>query len=212
MKNLTVDQIQLIDTYLKNSDIQFVDVRAEMVDHVATAVLEKMIAEQLNFYDAFKWYMVDNKKHLLKNYERVKKRNQWQSFSELNSLLLSWQCLVLFLALFFLVVKFKGLFGFEFPYINYLWAILFATMGVYFVAMLPKKKFRFSKMEALAWPLVLLQYIMIFMFNITHAKPLLHEELPILSVVFTAFSTCICACYLIRFFQLRKAYQKRYMA
>jgi hypothetical protein len=39
----------------------------EMLDHVASAVEKKMEAEDLIFYDAFKDYMIENKKELLKN-------------------------------------------------------------------------------------------------------------------------------------------------
>ena len=38
----------------------------EMLDHVATAVEQKMEAENLDFYDTFKSYMAVNKKELLK--------------------------------------------------------------------------------------------------------------------------------------------------
>ena len=71
--SLTKEQIKFIDTYLKNSDIMFTDVRTEMVDHVATAVLEKMEEENLAFYDAFKAYMVVHKKDLLKYNKQFKK-------------------------------------------------------------------------------------------------------------------------------------------
>lgn len=63
---LTVEQIQFIDKYLQKADVIFVDIRAEMIDHVATAVEEKMQSEHLEFYDAFKDFMVFNKRELLK--------------------------------------------------------------------------------------------------------------------------------------------------
>jgi hypothetical protein len=63
---LTVEQIQFIDKYLQKADVIFVDIRAEMIDHVATAVEEKMQSEHLEFYDAFKDFMVFNKRELIK--------------------------------------------------------------------------------------------------------------------------------------------------
>jgi len=63
---LTTDNIQFIDNYLKNSEVIYYDIRMEMLDHVATAVEQKMEAENLDFYDAFKSYMVVNKKGILK--------------------------------------------------------------------------------------------------------------------------------------------------
>jgi len=63
---LTTENIQFIDNYLKNSEVIYYDIRMEMLDHVATAVEQKMQAENLDFYDAFKSYMVVNKKEILK--------------------------------------------------------------------------------------------------------------------------------------------------
>lgn len=66
MKKLTQEQITFIDNYLQKSDVVFVDIRAELTDHIASAVEEKMEAENLGFYDAFKDFMVNNKKEILR--------------------------------------------------------------------------------------------------------------------------------------------------
>lgn len=63
---LTPQKLQFIDNYLKNSEVIYYDIRMEMLDHVATAVEQKMEVENLDFYDAFKSYMVVHKKELLK--------------------------------------------------------------------------------------------------------------------------------------------------
>ena len=63
---LTEEQIQFIDKYLQRADVIFVDVRAEMIDHVASAVEEKMQSDNIEFYDAFKDFMIFNKRELLK--------------------------------------------------------------------------------------------------------------------------------------------------
>ena len=63
---LTLENIKFIDNYLKNSEVIYYDIRMEMLDHVATAVEQKMEVENLDFYDAFKSYMVVNKKEILK--------------------------------------------------------------------------------------------------------------------------------------------------
>ena len=57
---LTSQNIKFIDNYLKNSEVIYYDIRMEMLDHVATAVEQKMQTENLDFYDAFKSYMVVN--------------------------------------------------------------------------------------------------------------------------------------------------------
>jgi hypothetical protein len=64
---LSTQDIQFIDTYLTNSGVFYADIRMEMLDHVATAVEKKMEDESLEFYDAFKDFMVINKKIILKN-------------------------------------------------------------------------------------------------------------------------------------------------
>jgi hypothetical protein len=66
MFKLTPQEIQFIDNYLKNSEVIYYDIRMEMLDHIATAVEQKMEVENLDFYDAFKSYMVVNKKEILK--------------------------------------------------------------------------------------------------------------------------------------------------
>lgn len=66
MKQLSQEQIKFIDTYLQKSDVVFVDIRAELTDHVASAVEEKMEAENLDFHDAFKDFMIHNKKEILR--------------------------------------------------------------------------------------------------------------------------------------------------
>lgn len=63
---LDKQQIKFIDNYLTNSGVDFLDIRMEMIDHVASAVEEKMQKENLDFYDAFKSYMLKNKDELLK--------------------------------------------------------------------------------------------------------------------------------------------------
>ena len=63
---LSAENIKFIDNYLKNSEVIYYDIRMEILDHVATAVEQKMQTENLDFYDAFKSYMVVNKKEILK--------------------------------------------------------------------------------------------------------------------------------------------------
>ena len=65
MAHLEKANIEFIDKYLKNSGVEFVDIRLEMLDHVATALEVKMKKEKLSFYDAFKAYMLLHKKELL---------------------------------------------------------------------------------------------------------------------------------------------------
>ncbi len=81
---LSNQEIRFIDQYLQKADVIFVDVRSELTDHIASAVEEKMEVEELPFYDAFKAYMVVNKKMLLASNRRNFKnfKNAIISFSK----------------------------------------------------------------------------------------------------------------------------------
>lgn len=63
---LTVENIKFIDNYLKNIGIIYYDIRMEILDHVATAVEQKMVTENLDFYDTFRGYMLVHKTEILK--------------------------------------------------------------------------------------------------------------------------------------------------
>lgn len=63
---LSKENILFIDSYLKKSEVVFDDLRQELVDHTASAIACKMISDNSDFYDAFKEYMVENKKDILK--------------------------------------------------------------------------------------------------------------------------------------------------
>lgn len=64
---LTKEEIQFIDTYLKNSDVRFADIRMEMVDHVASEIELQMDERDEDFRTVFINYMANNKKSLIKN-------------------------------------------------------------------------------------------------------------------------------------------------
>ncbi|MEW4922403.1 hypothetical protein [Algibacter sp. 2305UL17-15] len=67
MNSLKAENIEFIDNYLKNSGVQFVDVRLEMIDHVASEIEAKINdGNKSGFYNIFKNYMILNKSNLLK--------------------------------------------------------------------------------------------------------------------------------------------------
>ena len=67
-RNLKPDEIKFIDSYLENSGIEFIDVRVEMVDHVASEIENRWEENNTSdFYEEFKAYMVQHKETLLKN-------------------------------------------------------------------------------------------------------------------------------------------------
>lgn len=67
---LTAQQITFINTYLKNSGVEYIDIRYEMADHIATA-LEGMEGD---FNENFRKYMLLHKKDILasgKKFSRI---------------------------------------------------------------------------------------------------------------------------------------------
>ena len=71
---LNQNQIQFIDGFLQRNDVIYVDVRTEMIDHIATGVEEKMKVEDIDFHDAFVSYVNSNRKEIFS----MNKKN-WQS-------------------------------------------------------------------------------------------------------------------------------------
>ncbi|RED46428.1 hypothetical protein DFQ10_101198 [Winogradskyella eximia] len=71
MMNLTKENIQFIDTYLEQSDVKHIDIRMEMVDHVASEIENRIDAgDTRDFYYVFKDYMLEHKSFLLENNNR----------------------------------------------------------------------------------------------------------------------------------------------
>ena len=63
---LTRTELKFIDNYLLNSGVEYLDVRMELNDHIASAIeceIQKDTSQ--TFYEVFKDYMVRNKKNLL---------------------------------------------------------------------------------------------------------------------------------------------------
>ncbi|MEP0211997.1 MAG: hypothetical protein ABJD66_02195 [Cellulophaga sp.] len=144
--SLTKENIQFIDTYLKNSDIMFTDVRTEMVDHVATAVLEKIEEENLTFYDAFKAYMVVHKKDLLKYNKQFKKTTDKIVLKSLFKKFIAPLNIGVMVVSFFILIQFFPLGDKKFvKFIPF--GFLIIALLVYYIVVLKKRKQRFSGIE-----------------------------------------------------------------
>lgn len=102
MGSLTKENIQFIDTYLKNSDIIFTDIRVEMVDHIASEIEHLMEnGDTRDFYYIFKDYMIANKKGLVKERKEYYKVADKKIFKMLMKKLLSFQSAIIFLTILF---------------------------------------------------------------------------------------------------------------
>ncbi|GAA0714467.1 hypothetical protein GCM10009430_07690 [Aquimarina litoralis] len=145
MRKLTLEDIQFIDTYLRNSDIHYEDVRIEMIDHVASEIEYRMNeGDTRDFYHIFKEYMVENKASLLK--EGSKPFN-WKIFKSVSikflKNLVTWQVLLGSIGCFWIFNEIYSYF-----YIDSVWGSFFPTFLLVLVAFIPlivfgKKKFSF---------------------------------------------------------------------
>lgn len=152
---LTPQDIQFIDTYLLKHDIIFVDVRAEMVDHIATAVEEKMQKENVYFYDAFKDYMAVNNKELYKN----NKENRFKAYLIFAKTLLKPYNIII--AIMCLVVCFmfqNNIQDFTFIYWIFLLFYLIISSAIYFL----NSRKRYYVLEQTSYVLNIIYFINLF--------------------------------------------------
>ena len=115
--SISQSDLKFIDTYLVNSDVRFIDIRIELTDHIATAVENKMAAENVSFYDGFKDYMAQNKKQLL---DEKASRKSAANFTL--SFWFSW---------FFEIIRLKAFLycGFSMAYYSYFHLFIFYNSG-----------------------------------------------------------------------------------
>lgn len=139
---LTLQNIQFIDNYLKNSEVIYYDIRMEMLDHVATAVEQKMKAENLDFYDAFKSYMVVNKKEILKG-NKEEGLHFREPLKKFGLFVIQPFQILLAIGIFSLVYIFSNIYGLNI-YSNYLYLFIIITyliFGISHYLLTKRKKF-----------------------------------------------------------------------
>lgn len=139
---LTIQNIQFIKNYLKNSNVIYYDIRMEMLDHVATAVEQKMKAENLDFYDAFKSYMVVNKKEILKG-NKEEGLHFREPLKKFGLFVIQPFQILLAIGIFSLVYFFSNIYGLNI-YSNYLYLFIIITyliFGISHYLLTKRKKF-----------------------------------------------------------------------
>lgn len=185
---LSKEEIKFIDTYLESSEVIYSDIRQEMVDHIATAVEEKMQLEQQDFYVAFKSYMLANKKDILKNNKKSGSFS-WEAIRQF----------LLFLAkpymLFFGVLLF---FFFKNVNVNRYFSVDFTLKNLFFVLVLTAVVFqsgyihlylkkRFYKVEKTAVILALIYCGQLFFFPVFGAEEVSYWTLTVFSFLFMGY-------------------------
>lgn len=164
--SLSKENIQFIDNYLKNNEVIYYDIRMEMLDHVASAVEQKMETENLDFYDAFKSYMVLNKKEILKGNRIWSIYSKDTIFNFLKFLANPFMILIgILFYIFFKKIEVTNYFNDSFSINNlFLLSILFVALFQVFYFYIYLKE-RFYIIEKIGGILALLNYAQIFFFN-----------------------------------------------
>ena len=145
MKVLTQQDIKFIDTYLANSDINYEDVRIEMIDHVASAIEDKMNSgDDRDFYYIFKDYMIENKRLLEKSGRKVFNGRIFKSVClKFLRNLYSWPVLlggtILSLILYYI---YQNLEGYDFIK-SFIPIILMGCVAIYPLVVFGKRKYSF---------------------------------------------------------------------
>ncbi|WP_299119805.1 hypothetical protein [uncultured Tenacibaculum sp.] len=116
---LTKQQIQRINDFLEGIGIEYVDIRFEMVDHIASEIENKIenipaFFENKRFQTPFIKYMLSQKKKYLNEYEKLKNKSFWFYTKKTINLVIKPYYISLLL-LFFTAIYFLNLFK-----INYL--------------------------------------------------------------------------------------------
>ena len=126
---LSQENIQFINTYLENSNVVYIDIRYEMIDHIASGV-EKMMEEKgTDFYDAFKNYMLVYKVALLKN-NKTSTSLSWYVISKYLKFLVS-PIMILVAFILILITRFidvQSFFSQDFTFNNLLFLLFIAIV------------------------------------------------------------------------------------
>lgn len=200
---LSQENIKFIDNYLKNSQIDFFDIRMEMLDHISSAVEEKMKAENLDFYDAFKNYMVVNKKELV---DKNKKLMKWSFSNALPFLKFCIKPKSLLLAIIvFIIYNYFDVYLKDVSSGLFLGTLLFLVISIVFIQLFMYRfilKDRFFAVEKSSFVLMFVYQISNFCLNLYR-----NEELPfLLFYIPTVFTILYLIFYTNELFKQRKFY------
>ena len=132
-QQLTKEEIQFIDNYLKNSGVEYIDTRAEVVDHVASEIENRFIENNTSdFYEEFKMYMIQHKKALLKNIHKYRWSLDKKILKQVFVNLINQK--VLAISGLFLVIGFTLMNTLSFENVDLKTTYLFITVGILFLS------------------------------------------------------------------------------
>mgnify|MGYP000873503905 CR=1 FL=1 len=213
MKKLAKENIQFIDTYLKNSDVIFDDIRMEMVDHVATAVETEISNGDLrDFYYIFKDYMVKNKSIIYKQNRQYYKNSDKKIIKSMFKNAFSVKGIVIFLTVFLSLnflnkVLSQSLFIQIMRALPFIIFLLFA--GMYrFIGR--NKKERFSSIERIAIYFMLIGQILNLYFQRAILRKTVILEQSVQLIIITSSLIFVLIVLMQVFFKFKREYQLKY--
>lgn len=168
MRKLSIDNIQFIEIYLKNSGINFVDIRMEMTDHIASSIETEIDkGDSRDFYYIFKDYMALNKQSLLKRYDKYYRVIDLKILKQIFKKALSLKGILILLTCLFLIMLLQGLMakGDFYKLIKNLpLVVVFIIAGIYFFAIRSKSE-KYSSVERIGSNLLFIYYFSYFLFS-----------------------------------------------
>jgi len=200
LNKLTTDQLHFIDTYLKNSGVEYVDIRYEMTDHIACALEE----QEGDFSERFRVYMIQNKLNLLSGNSRFKRLALRRAGSELLKTLCQPWLIGGLLVLVFTIYYFFS----EADVADTAFYLKMTSMILYFTGM--AKAYNKDKYSVMSYLYGVLGIIFMNLGNIISPERLTHN----LWIIFTFYAALIIMGYAfsITAFRIQKQYKTRYAA
>ncbi|WP_298474986.1 hypothetical protein [uncultured Maribacter sp.] len=208
--SLSKEEIVFIDSYLIKADIQFMDIRMEMVDHIAVGIETKMTEENINFYNAFRDYMIVHKKGLIQSYESQKRVLKEESLFVLLRNFTKPYAIVLILVISFLRFIWKDISSIEFPDFQIVLGLELFTISTYYVIRFFDGKNRFSVIESLVWPLNIFGFLVIILIDNSSLKTTLYTTVPLIIDISVIFIISLYLIFLITFFKMKKEVKNKY--
>lgn len=209
--NLTKEDIQFIDNYL-SAKVEHIDIRMEMVDHVATALEEQMNnGDKQYFYDVFKDYMIQHKGKLLENNREYLNKTAITLTKKIFKEFIKWPCAITFIGLMLVFRYFKlesdiGVFNSWLGILPILGSLLFGL--AYFIALRFYKLERFSAIERIGYVYAMSFQIFYLGWHIGHTKFLENHDFIVHAIV--GFSLTLLLAFALVSYNLVKQYRLKY--
>ncbi|MFA7444753.1 MAG: hypothetical protein WCY89_02315 [Flavobacteriaceae bacterium] len=202
---LTTAELQFIDNYLKNSDVKYFDIRMELADHIASAVEEKMQKENMDFYEAFKKYMVINKKTLLNQ----NKYSLSKSFTIIARGYYHWATL-LFIVLSLAITQLSLIYFGELKTLLFLITISYFVFLLILYILIEKKGLNYSAIAHLGISMVVVYQVIQFFSNLL-GKRLKEDTLSGFAVVFLIILMTTFMVFIRLYVSQYQYYKKKYL-